>query len=274
MTLERAAIDHDIGGRLRRAREQRGLSLRDAARETKLSVAVLQAIERNDFARLPGGMFRKAYVRTLAGVAGLDPDEMAAEYCEQFEPRPDPSAAPAQDAALHQALLRQVRPSRRRSIVTLAALAVLAIGWFRLQPEPVTPPPLLDAATELVAVPMPPTVAMTLAADSSPDPTPRAIAARATDVPLRIELVATGWCWVAAEADGARVIYRLVEPGERVVVEGESLISLRLGDAGSVTLSINDGASRSVGGAGEVVELEVTPDNVDGLRAAAVETEV
>jgi hypothetical protein len=235
---------------------------------------VLQAIERNDFARLPGGMFRKSYVRTLAGLVGLDPDEMAADYCARFEPPSDPSRVPDQDAALHEALLRQVKPSGRRSILTLAALAVLAIGWFRLQPEPVTPPPLRDTATELVAVPMPPTVAMTLAADSSPDPSPRPIAARATDVPLRIELVASGWCWVAAEADGARVIYRLVEPGERVVVEGESLISLRLGDAGSVTLSINDGPGRSLGGDGEVVELEVTPDNVDGLRAAAVETGV
>ena len=67
-------------------------------------------------------------------------------------------------------------------------------------------------------------------------------------------------------------MYRLVEPGEHVVFEGQHLISLRLGDAGSVTLSINDGARRSPGRYGEVVELEVTPDNVEGLRNAAAAT--
>jgi cytoskeleton protein RodZ len=58
-------VSSDIGGRLRRAREHRGLSLRDVAARTKLSIPVLQAIERNDFARLPGGMFRKAYVSVI-----------------------------------------------------------------------------------------------------------------------------------------------------------------------------------------------------------------
>ena len=78
-----------------------------------------------------------------------------------------------------------------------------------------------------------------------------------SDVPLRIELTATNWCWVAAESDGKRALYRLVEPGERVVLEGHHLISVRLGNAGSVTLSINDGPGRLAGGIGEVVQREV-----------------
>src|SRR5688572_15490370 len=66
-------LTDDIGARLRRAREQRRWSLPDVAKRTKLSIDVLQAIERNDFASLPGGMFRKAYVRMLAVEVGLDP---------------------------------------------------------------------------------------------------------------------------------------------------------------------------------------------------------
>jgi hypothetical protein len=86
-----------------------------------------------------------------------------------------------------------------------------------------------------------------------------------------ITLRTTGWCWIAATADGERVIYRLAEPGERLELEGQRLISLRLGDAGSVLLSINDGASRSLGRSGEVIELELTPDNAEGLRDGGVE---
>ena len=260
-------VTGDIGGRLRRAREDRGMSLRDAAKRTKLSIAVLQAIERNDFASLPKGMFRKAYVRTLAAEVGLDSNEIAGDYCAQLEPPARPPAVPDRDAARHQEWVQQLTPSPNRSIVTLVALAVPAAAWFILQPGSASPQaPLKDADSELVALPMaggatmPPTARAAL---------PRVIAPHTTGVPLRIQMAATGWCWVAAETDGERVLYRLVAPGERLVLKAQRLISLRLGDAGAVTLSFNDGAQRSFGGHGEVVELEVTPANVDGLRGGA-----
>lgn len=77
---------HDIGGRLRYAREQRGLTLRDLANRTRLSIIALRAIERNDFGALPGGSYPKAYIRMLAGELGVDANELAREYVEQFEP--------------------------------------------------------------------------------------------------------------------------------------------------------------------------------------------
>lgn len=77
---------HNIGARLRFAREQRGLSLRDLANRTKLTTLTLRAIERNDFGALPGGLYPKAYIRILAGELGVDAGELAREYVEQFEP--------------------------------------------------------------------------------------------------------------------------------------------------------------------------------------------
>jgi transcriptional regulator with XRE-family HTH domain len=239
-------LSDDIGGRLRRARECRGLSLADAARLTKLSVSVLQAIERNDFTRLPGGMFRKAYVRTLATEFGLNPNEIAADYCARFEPPVEPTAVLNHDSA-EEKWVRQLTPSPQRSIVTLAAIAAPAIAWFMLQSGSVAAKVPLDAAfAEYSAMPM-----------------ARAASVALTAAPLRIEIAATDWCWVAADTDGTRVMYRLVEPGERVVLEGQHTIGLRLGNAGAVTLSINGAPSRSFGGDNEVVELKVTPDDVE-----------
>ena len=265
----------DIGGRLRRAREHRGLSLSDAARLTKLSISVLQAIERNDFTSLPAGMYRKAYVRTLAAEVGLNPTEIVADFCQQFEPPVETVAVavPIHSAALQEQWIQQLTPSPQRSIVTLAAFAASAVAWFMLQAGPVGAKVPLDyAASDFAALPMS-RASIALTADAPRGAaTPIANVAHATAVTLRIEMTATGWCWVAAETDGQRVMYRLVEPGERVVLEGQRMIALRIGDAGSVVLSINDGASRSFGGHGQVVELEVTPDNVEGLRNGAVAT--
>jgi hypothetical protein len=86
-------------------------------------------------------------------------------------------------------------------------------------------------------------------------------------------LTTTGWCWVVAESDGERVVYGLIEPGKHLVVEGERHISLRLGDAGSVQLSINGGPTRTAGADGEVVELEVASDAAQTVDGGADETE-
>jgi cytoskeletal protein RodZ len=251
-------LSDDIGGRLQRARERRGLSLSDAARRTKLSIDILQAIERNDFSRLPGGMFRKAYVRTLAAEVGLDPNAIAADYCARFETAIVP-AAESPDAELDRKLVAQLSPSSRRSVVTVATLAAAAAVWLMVRPGPAGP----DAP---VLVPASEPVAMRNAITEFGRVVPTAIADHTTAVPLRIEMTATGPCWVSAETDGERVVYRLVEPGERLVLEGQQVISLRLGDASAVTVSINDGAGRILGREGEVVELEVTPDSVEGLH--------
>jgi cytoskeletal protein RodZ len=83
-----APIATDIGTRLREARETRGLTLRDIAQTTKISMAALVAMEHNDFARLPGGVFRRAYVRAFAAEVGLNAEELAREYRARFETEP------------------------------------------------------------------------------------------------------------------------------------------------------------------------------------------
>lgn len=82
----------DFGGKLRLARERRGVSLRQIAASTKISVAALEALERNDLSRLPGGIFSRAFVRSYAVEVGLDPDATVREFLERFHDGADPSA--------------------------------------------------------------------------------------------------------------------------------------------------------------------------------------
>src|SRR5688572_8197627 len=167
-------VTEDIGGRLRSAREHRGMSLRDVATRTKLTIPVVRAIERNDFTALPGGMFRKAYVRTLAVEVGLDPNEIAADYCALFEP-PIESPVLSRPVGLEQKLIDQLAPSRRRPIVTLMVLAAPAAVWFMLQSGTVKSEATLDdVASELAAAASRGT-SMTLTADRPRDAAPTAI---------------------------------------------------------------------------------------------------
>jgi cytoskeleton protein RodZ len=72
-------MDH-LGARLKHARETRGLPLSDIASRTKISVTALEALERNDLSKLPGGIFGRAFVRAYAGELGLDPDKTVSDF--------------------------------------------------------------------------------------------------------------------------------------------------------------------------------------------------
>src|SRR5919108_1159120 len=74
----------DFGGKLRAARERRGVSLRQIANATKISVSVLEALERNDISRLPGGIFGRAFVRSYSVEVGLDPEQTIQEFMARF----------------------------------------------------------------------------------------------------------------------------------------------------------------------------------------------
>src|SRR5438067_3416862 len=74
----------DFGSMLRQARERRGVSVRQIASATKISVAALEALERNDISRLPGGIFGRAFVRSYAIEVGLDPDDVIEQFMAQF----------------------------------------------------------------------------------------------------------------------------------------------------------------------------------------------
>jgi cytoskeleton protein RodZ len=73
----------DFGERLRRAREARGISLRQVANVTRITVRALEAVERNDLSRLPGGIFTRSFVRAYAAEAGLDPEGTLREFLAQ-----------------------------------------------------------------------------------------------------------------------------------------------------------------------------------------------
>ena len=84
-----------LGARLRYERERRQISLPSIAERTKIGLGLLQALERDDVSRWPGGIFRKSFVRSYAEAIGLNADEIVREFTERY---PDPSETAAIEA--------------------------------------------------------------------------------------------------------------------------------------------------------------------------------
>lgn len=115
----------ELGERLRRAREEKGLSLKEAASRLALKVRVLEALEECRFEELPEPPLARGYLRRYALLLGLDPDPLLALYPEP--PRPILPPLPS-------------RPGTRPFwLLLLLLLAILALGYgayLVLRPSP------------------------------------------------------------------------------------------------------------------------------------------
>jgi len=123
----------DFGGKLRQARERRGISLRQISSNTKIAAAALEALERNDISKLPGGIFSRAFVRSYAVEVGLDPDATVQEFLDRFDQEAAPTAesvaasVPQAEAEFEH---RRVRAARTLTIGAIAIPVAIAIAYF------------------------------------------------------------------------------------------------------------------------------------------------
>lgn len=147
----------DFGGKLRQARERRGVSLRQIAANTKISVAALEALERNDLARLPGGIFSRAFVRSYALEVGLDPDETVREFLDHVQREPPAPAPNASQAAARLSEDESTFESRQRMASVLlkiivasfvVAAVIFYLTWRRSAAARHTPPVEQPASSE------------------------------------------------------------------------------------------------------------------------------
>ena len=76
-----------FGSRLRYERERRQIALKSIAESTKISVPLLEGLERDDVSRWPSGIFRKSFIRSYAEALGLPPEPIVREFIERY---PDP----------------------------------------------------------------------------------------------------------------------------------------------------------------------------------------
>ena len=75
---------------LARARERRGISLKQISESTKISVRFLQAIESEEFDQLPGGIFSTSYIRQYAQQVGVEEARVLAVYNGRMGVQPHP----------------------------------------------------------------------------------------------------------------------------------------------------------------------------------------
>jgi cytoskeleton protein RodZ len=260
----------DFGGKLRQARERRGISLRQVAANTKIAAAALDALERNDISKLPGGIFSRAFVRSYAIEVGLDPDETVREFLERFNQDPAPTgAAAAAEVPEHE---RQFEQKQRKAAHALLFAAILfptlaLIGYFTLRGRWSAPPSSRDApqaATPVESAPARPSGPVPAAAPvPAPPPVVSPVVVPAARMKLDVHPAAE--CWVSLTADGRKIFARVMQAGEHETYDVEREAVVEIGNAGAFAFSVNGREGKSVGQEGQVKTLKLTQANFNRL---------
>jgi cytoskeleton protein RodZ len=278
-----------FGAKLRDARERRGMSLRQIANATKISIAALEALERDEVSRLPGGIFSRAFVRSYAVEVGLDPEAAIQDFIAQFPNDSVTAGHPTSDQVEdHQAV-----ESEQRTAGTFLWLAVVslplaaAVFYFATAgrplmrgengpgaaapANPVDAPSVHDAPPsnrEPLARPpgaVPPAAAPSPEAPPASGPSPRPVVPASTAAEdtnhFSVQLSVTRPCWVSATVDGRKHLERLLKPGERTTVDVRREMVLTVGDAAALAMTINGEGARAIGKAGEVVTARLNLSN-------------
>ena len=241
----------DIGDRLREARVAKGLSLGDIASRTKISPTALTALERNDFGRLPGGVFRRAYVRAFAVEVGLDAEALVRDYRARYEPVVVPEPPAPRRFAVPDGL-RAWPGAVAFAIAGLVAAVWLSSGGGSRPEE--TPAVASQAATGADTA----TAAQQTIGGTTGSADVAFADGDASDAPLRLRLRLSSASWISVYADGQRVVYRLAHAGEDLRIEATRAITLHAGDAGAVDYALNSDVTQPLGHTGKVLTVRIT----------------
>ena len=116
-----------IGEKLRLARETRGIALRDISEQTRISMRYLEAIESDDYRRLPGGIFNRSFVRAYAKSIGYDEQEAIDDYVRMMREQGD-SGDDVSTKPFGSLVYLEGSPHSRSPLMTLLlAIVILAI---------------------------------------------------------------------------------------------------------------------------------------------------
>ncbi len=265
-----------IGETLRNERLRQGLELQAVAESTKINKRMLQAIEAEDFSKLPGGVFTRNFVRQYAVALKLDPAPLESEL-KRLYPDPeetDPVYTKAEEAQLGK-ITYSFSSGKDRSILVSAGWVLLALagcgGAYYLLNR--TPGAAMNAQNVAVqqqqpvsnstpVIPAPTSSKPTAPAEAEPQVQAAKESPSSASGSLQVVLSASEPSWISVKADGKSAFVGTLQPNEKREVSADSSVKIVAGNAGGLEISINGKPINAIGPKGQVRTVELTPTGV------------
>lgn len=270
-----------LGERLRTARESQGISLAQAAAETRILQRYLVALEDSDYLHLPGDVYARGFIRNYANYLGISPDELIELYRRERGATDPIRVVPVTTAPRIRGVFVPSFFGVFFVVLSLIALGYLALsatnylgsapqvaGSSTAAPASIPTPQPLETSMPATAAPAVLGSAATPgvlpvgepAGGAAPTLAPTATPQEAPIIfEISIQPGDNGGSWVRIETDGQRVLQQVLKPGEARRYTAQRQVTLRAGNAGVVSVVVNGQPQPQLGGMGQVVTFVWPP---------------
>lgn len=256
-----------IGDTLRGQRLRRGLKLEHLAAQTKIGQHLLQAMEENRFDRLPGGLFTRSFLRQYTHALELDEDEILASLKQQFEPPPVVLPEPPRQSVISRlpqlptagwlivvligcAALYGLWENTRRSLPNSSAMSPRQPTHDR-QDSPGASPAAQAKTLRPESPPIGDTVAVRPAGPQS--------GLGPSNAAMRVVFATSEPVWLSIKSDGISSFSGTLEGLQSREFDASAKMTVLVGNAGGLTISVNGSPVAFTGAHGEVQSLVLTP---------------
>jgi cytoskeletal protein RodZ len=241
-----------IGDDLAAARCQVGLTVTQVSQRTCIRETIIRGIEHGDYSACGGDFYARAHIRSIARAIGTDPEPFIRGYDATQGPPPAVTAADIFQPSTPLKFRERRRPNWTAAMALALALIVGLVAYHLVPPQHA--PTTASSAAALHAK------ARAAARQEQSRASQRAAQAsleRAHKVV--IHLTAAQDCWVQlTTAAGQTIFTGFVYAGTARSWTEQQAVSLRIGDPGAITLTVN-GKSQSPGPPGQPVTLSFGP---------------
>jgi cytoskeleton protein RodZ len=249
-----------LGERLRVAREQQGISLSQAAAETRILQRYLVALEEGDYANLPGDVYARGFVRSYAKLLDLPIEELIEIYRRERGQTAPIIIVPATTAPRIRNLFVPSFFGVFFVVLMLVGISYLVLNattsmqageliLATLTPTsgptpPPLPTPIPEATQPAIAINNPQALPTSAAAGSiaTPEPT-ELVPTPQLDAPIvldvRIEPGDNPGSWLEIRTDGETVYQKVLGAGQSLNYKAQRTIWIRAGNAAVVSVTIN-----------------------------------
>jgi transcriptional regulator with XRE-family HTH domain len=228
-----------LGQYLYNARTAKGIDLRDAAQQTRISIQYLKALEQEDFTKLPGEVFVRGFLKNYCRFLNLDESVVMKKYAEL---KPQPISPAAAQPSAEKPVVQEERKTRRETPLepfvwgAVIAIALLVFLFRYLPPRPsaaIHPQAGGPAATAVVS--------QETASSQGIKPSK-----------LYLEVVALEDTWLLVRTDDSPQKKAVLKRGDRLTWSAEERFLLSYGRLGAVSLILG-GTELAVNGTKETV---------------------
>ena len=244
-----------IGKILRKTREKKGLSLEEAASQTRIHHGVLKNLEDDNFHLLPSPAYVKGFLKRYGEYLGLQSGPLIEEYLSTHPREPE------QVLALKGKKIPRLRLDKFIVLggLTAALIIILISGFFAIRGllSRKSAHSIKGAEQAAASAKVKPVEA------NLPLPPPPVTSVKKVSGPLRLEVFAEKDGWLEVRCNGKLLFQGVLSQGDREVWQGEDKIRLRIGNAGAFKLNLNGNSLGKSGKEGEVLkEVILTKENI------------